>query len=103
MFTLHILSLFPESIKPYLETSIMKRAQDKGLFRYFVYNLTDWTVRNTRRVDDSPYGGGAGTILTIEPLTHALRDLREEHGTMEIIYFSPRGELHNQRLAEEYS
>lgn len=103
MFTLHILSLFPESIKPYLETSIMKRAQDKGLFRYFVYNLTDWTVRNTRRVDDNPYGGGAGTILTIEPLAHALRDLREEHGTMEIIYFSPRGELHNQRLAEEYS
>ncbi len=53
---IHILSLFPESIRPYLESSIMKRAQEKGLFRYTLHNLTDWTVRNTRRVDDRPYG-----------------------------------------------
>ena len=54
---IHILSLFPESVKPYLDTSIMRRAQEKGLFYYSVHNLTDWTVRNTRRVDDRPYGG----------------------------------------------
>lgn len=68
----------------------MKRAQEKGLFHYFVHNLTDWTVRNTRRVDDHPYGGGAGTIITVEPLTNALREIQEKYGKMEIIYFSPR-------------
>ena len=57
MLEIHIISLFPESIRPYLETSIMQRAQEKGLFRYNIYNLADWTVRNTRRVDDRPYGG----------------------------------------------
>ena len=56
MLHIHILSLFPESMRTYLETSIMKRAQEKGLFRYTLHNLTDWTVKNTRRVDDHPYG-----------------------------------------------
>jgi tRNA (guanine37-N1)-methyltransferase len=56
MFEIHIISLFPESIRPYLDSSIMQRAQEKGLFRYMIYNLADWTVRNTRRVDDRPYG-----------------------------------------------
>lgn len=54
---IHIISLFGESIQPYLESSIMKRAQDKGLFQYSIYNLADWSVKNTRRVDDRPYGG----------------------------------------------
>jgi len=54
---IHILSLFGESMRPYLDTSIMKRAQEKGLFQYFIHNICDWTVRNTRRVDDRPYGG----------------------------------------------
>ncbi|MDD2694289.1 MAG: tRNA (guanosine(37)-N1)-methyltransferase TrmD, partial [Candidatus Gracilibacteria bacterium] len=75
---------------------------DKGLFHYFVHNLTDWTVRNTRRVDDHPYGGGAGTIITIEPLVNALREIQEKYGKMDIIYFSPRGNLHTQESAEKY-
>lgn len=56
MIHVHVLSLFPESMRVYLESSIMKRAQEKGLFRYTLHNLTDWTVKNTRRVDDHPYG-----------------------------------------------
>ena len=90
MITVHILSIFGDSIKTYLDTSIMKRAQEKGLFRYFIHNLTDWTVKNTRRVDDRPYGGGSGTILTIEPLTSALEDLEARFGKMKILYPSPR-------------
>ena len=98
-----MLSLFPESIRPYLEMSIMKRAQDKGLFQYFVHNLTDWTVKHTRRVDDRPYGWWAGTILTIEPLANAIRELMGEYGAMQIIYFSPRWILHTQQSAEIYA
>ncbi len=99
---IHILSLFPESMRTYLDSSIMKRAQEKGLFHYTLHNLTDWTVRNTRRVDDRPYGGWSGTILTIEPLTLALRELREKYGEMEVIYFSPRWEILDQELCEEF-
>jgi tRNA (guanine37-N1)-methyltransferase len=97
---IHILSLFPESIKPYLETSIPKRAQEKGLFEYKVYNLTDWTVRNTRRVDDRPYGWLPGTIITIEPLTHALREIYSEYGTMKTYFMTPRGKTIHQETVE---
>jgi tRNA (guanine37-N1)-methyltransferase len=79
----------------------MKRAQEKGLFQYFIHNICDWTVRNTRRVDDRPYGGWAGTIITIEPITRALRDIRAQYGDMPIYYMSPRGTLLNQEYAEE--
>lgn len=99
----HIISLFPESIKPYLESSIMKRAQEKGLFQYMVYNLTDWTVKNTRRVDDRPYGGGAGTIITIEPLVRAIRDIFDEHGEMPILLMAPSGDLLDAPIATELS
>ncbi len=99
---IHILSLFPESMKTYLDSSILKRAQEKGLFEYSLHNLTDWTVRNTRRVDDRPYGGWAGTILTIEPLTHALRDLEKEFGKMKILYPSPRWNILTQEKCESY-
>lgn len=98
MFTVHILTLFGESIRPYLDMSIMKRAQEKGLFRYYIHNLTDWTVRNTRRVDDRPYGGWAWTIISIEPLVNALEDLRERYGEMHSIFLSPRGKI----LTQEY-
>ncbi len=57
MFIVHIITLFPESIRPYLDSSIMQRAQQKGLFQYVLYNLTDYSVKSTRRVDDRPYGG----------------------------------------------
>lgn len=97
---IHILSLFPESIRPYLESSIMKRAHDKGLFRYTLHNLTDWTVRNTRRVDDRPYGWLPGTILTVEPLSKALRDLENEYWSMRILLPTPRGEILNQSTLE---
>lgn len=100
---IHIISLFWESIRPYLESSIMKRAQEKGLFHYTIHNLTDWTVRNTRRVDDRPYGGWAGTILTIEPLTQCLRDLKEQYWAMRILYPSPRWELLTQEKCEAYA
>lgn len=100
---IHIISLFPESIRPYLDTSIMKKAQEKGLFRYYLHNLADWSVKNTRRVDDRPYGGGSGTIITVEPLTHCLRDTLTEYGDMPIFLLSPKGDILTQESLEHYS
>ncbi|MBX9808978.1 tRNA (guanosine(37)-N1)-methyltransferase TrmD [Candidatus Gracilibacteria bacterium] len=101
MFEIHIISLFGESIRPYLDSSIMKRAQEKGLFRYYIHNLADWTVKNTRRVDDRPYGGGAGTLITIEPITNCLREIQIIHGNMPILYVSPKGEKLEQKICNE--
>jgi tRNA (guanine37-N1)-methyltransferase len=98
---IHILSLFPESVRPYLDTSIMRRAQEKGLFYYTLHNLTDWTVRNTRRVDDRPYGGWAGTVITIEPIVHALRDILANHGEMPILLMSPAWQRLDAAMSEE--
>lgn len=99
MIEIHIISLFPESIRPYLDSSIMKRAQEKGLFRYYIHNLADWTVKNTRRVDDRPYGGWAGTLITIEPITNCLRDIQHQYGDMPILYVSPKWETLEQKIA----
>ena len=103
MIEIHIISLFPESVRPYLDTSIMQRAQDKGLFRYVLHNLADYSVRNTRRVDDRPYGGWAGTLITIEPLTNCLRAIESEYGKMPILLTSPRGVTLSQELSQELS
>jgi len=103
MFEIHIISLFPESIKPYLDTSIMQRAQSKGLFRYYIHNLANFSVRNTRRVDDRPYGGWAGTLITIEPLVNCIRELMENFWEMPIILTSPKWKKLNQKLSYKLS
>jgi tRNA (guanine37-N1)-methyltransferase len=79
----------------------MKRAQEKGLFRYYIHNLADWTVKNTRRVDDRPYGWWAGTLITIEPITNCLREIQTLHGDMPILYVSPKWERLEQKICSE--
>lgn len=81
----------------------MRKAQEKGLFGYKIYNLADWTVKNTRRVDDRPYGGGAGTIITIEPLTNCIREIILENWEMPIFYMSPKWEILEQKNLQKYS
>ncbi|MBB1553863.1 tRNA (guanosine(37)-N1)-methyltransferase TrmD [Candidatus Gracilibacteria bacterium] len=100
---IHIVSLFPESVRGYLDSSIMKQAQEKGLFRYYLHNLTDWSVKNTRRVDDRPYGGGAGTVITVEPMTNCFRELFEKYGEMPIFFMSPKGKILQQKDFENFS
>ncbi len=71
----HIITLFPEVLKPYLSTSIMGRAQERGFVDFLVYNLADYSVKNTRRADDRPYGGFPGTILAPEPLFNVITEI----------------------------
>jgi tRNA (guanine37-N1)-methyltransferase len=55
-FSFHIITLFPEALRPYLSTSIMGRAQEGGFVSFHLHNLADYSVKNTRRSDDRPYG-----------------------------------------------
>ncbi len=99
----HIVSLFPESIQWYFNSSIMKQAQKKGLFQFYLHNLANFSVKNTRRVDDRPYWWWAGTIITIEPITICIREILAKYGDMPIFLMSPRWEILKQKKLQEYS
>jgi len=74
----HIITLFPEVLKPYLSTSIMGRAQEGGFVNFKLYNLADYSVKNTRRSDNRPYGGFPGTILAPEPLYNLITEIESK-------------------------
>ncbi len=74
----HIITLFPEVLRPYLSASIMGRAQKGGFVTFKLYNLADYSVKNTRRSDDRPYGGFPGTILAPEPLFNVITEIETQ-------------------------
>lgn len=96
----HIISLFPEVLEEYFSTSIMKIARDKGHFETCIYNLADYSVRNTRRVDRRPYGGFPGMIISAEPLHDCISDIFSiVKRKIPLYYVTPRGHLWNQKAA----
>lgn len=100
----HIITLFPEVLKPYLSTSIMGRAREGGFVEFHLYNLADYSVRNTRRSDDRPYGGFPGTILAPEPLYNVITEIEEkEWKPLRKVYLTPRGTLLQQETLEGFA
>ncbi len=71
-----IVTIFPEAITPYLNASILKRAQEKRRVSFRVHDLRDWAMGKHRKVDDKPYGGGAGMVMMVKPIFKALRALK---------------------------
>src|SRR5213596_2258508 len=88
MLTINVVTLFPEVFEGPLRVSILGRAAERGLVRYRVVQLRDYTHDRHKTVDDSPYGGGAGMVLKPEPFFEAVEDLRT--GTP-IVLLSARG------------
>ena len=82
---------------------MMKRAQDKGLAEIVIHNLRDYSNNKYRQVDDSPFGGGAGMVLMIEPIDKCITKLKTEREYDEIIYTSPDGQILDQPVANELS
>ncbi|MDY3120858.1 tRNA (guanosine(37)-N1)-methyltransferase TrmD [Porphyromonas somerae] len=98
-----ILTVLPEMLEDFVHTSILKRAQDKGLAEIYVHNLRDYTTDKWRRVDDYPFGGAAGMVMQIEPVDNAIKALKQERSYDEVIYTSPDGEILTQPLANSLS
>jgi len=98
-----VISAVPNLMESALNDSIIKRAQEKLLVNIFLHSLRDYSVDKHKTVDDTPYGGGAGMLLKIEPIYRALEKLKSERNYDEIIYLSPKGNLFNQPLAVELS
>lgn len=101
---IHILTLFPEALRPYLSASIMGRAQEGGFVDFRLYNIADYSVKNTRRSDDRPYGGFPGTILAPEPLYNLITEIESKEGkTLQKVYLTPRGKTLTQSMLQAFS
>lgn len=98
-----ILTVMPEMLVSPLNTSIMKRAQDKGLVEIVIHDLRDYTLDKHRRVDDYPFGGEAGMVMQIEPVDRAISHLKSQREYDEVIFTSPDGEVLNQPMANSLS
>ncbi|MDN4073463.1 tRNA (guanosine(37)-N1)-methyltransferase TrmD [Fictibacillus terranigra] len=99
-----VLSLFPEMFTGVFGSSILKKSQEKGLVQFHVTDFRDYTENKHRRVDDYPYGGGAGMVLTPQPLFDAVEALTPRSGTPpRVILLCPQGERYSQQKAEELS
>ena len=98
-----IISVLPELMESPFQTSILKRAMEKGLAEVHFHNVRDWSTNKHRKVDDEPYGGGAGMIMTVEPLDLCISELKSQRDYDEIIYLTPEGETLNQRIANTLS
>lgn len=95
----NILTIFPEMFTP-LRESMLGRAEENGIIEFNIINFRDYTKDKHNRVDDTPFGGGAGMILQVEPIISAIRD-KELKG--KFIYMSPRGKILNEEKARELS
>lgn len=105
MIRIDIISIFPEIFDPFIKTSLIDRAQKKGLLQIKLHNLRDWTEDNHQTVDDRPYGGGIGMVMKVEPIFRAVKDIKKAKRTKKrkVILFSPRGRKFNQKTAHSLS
>lgn len=109
----HVLTLFPEMVTQGLNTSITGRAIDKGLISLNAVNIRDYSKDKHNRVDDYPYGGGAGMVIQAEPVYDAYVDLstkininkddNKANKKPRVIYVTPQGPVFNQNMAKEFS
>lgn len=98
-----IISVLPELMESPFQTSILKRAMQKGLAEVHFHQLRDWSIGKHRQIDDEPYGGGAGMIMMIEPIDKCISELKSQRIYDEIIYLTPDGETLTQKIANTLS
>lgn len=98
-----ILTIFPAMFDGPFSHSIIKRAREKQLVDIYIHDIRDFTVDKHRRVDDYPFGGGAGMVMMVEPIERCINELKSERPYDEIIYLSPDGDLMDQPMANHYS
>lgn len=103
MLRIDIITVLPEMLETFLKTSILGRAQKKGLVEIHLHNLRDYTTNKHKRVDDYPYGGFAGMVMQCQPIDFCISSLKAERSYDEIIYTSPDGERFNQPMANTLS
>ncbi|MGE4378888.1 MAG: tRNA (guanosine(37)-N1)-methyltransferase TrmD [Candidatus Izemoplasmatales bacterium] len=94
-----ILTLFPEMIEPIINSSILKRAQQNQLVDFDIVNFREFSTNKHMTVDDTPYGGGSGMVLAVEPIYLALESIKDKGHK---ILLSPQGKKFNQNIAKSF-
>ena len=100
----HVLTLFPEMVENGLHTSITGRAMEKGLIELNAVDIREYAGNKHNRVDDYPYGGGAGMVMQPGPVYRAYQAVREgkdPERKVRVVYLTPQGKVFDQRMAEE--
>ncbi len=98
-----IITVLPQLLESPFQHSILKRAIDKGLVEVNLINLRDYSTHKQKSVDDYAFGGGAGMVMSIEPIANCINALKAERNYDEIIYTSPDGETLNQKTSNHLS
>ena len=97
-----VLTLFPELIQTHMNFSIMKRAQDDGIIEVIAHNPRDFSHDKHKRVDDTPYGGGAGMVLAPQPYVDCYENV-EKNANSVTLMMTPQGEPFTDGIANELS
>ncbi|MFH0820196.1 MAG: tRNA (guanosine(37)-N1)-methyltransferase TrmD [Candidatus Peregrinibacteria bacterium] len=97
----HILTIFPEMFKGFLNESILKKAQGRGLIQIELHDIRTFSKDKHRKVDDTPYGGGAGMLFTPQPLFDCIEHVKKLAPKAPVIYLSPKGPRLTQLRAEK--
>lgn len=103
MMRIDIVTGLPRLLESPLTESMIRRAQDQKLVEIVVHDLRTYATDKHRTIDDAPYGGGAGMIMKAEPVFACIEALQRERRYDEIVYLTPEGEPHSQKLANEFS
>jgi tRNA (guanine37-N1)-methyltransferase len=103
MMRIDIISAVPDLLVSPLNTSILKRAQDKKKVLIHIHNLRDYAFNKHKQIDDKPFGGGAGMVLKPEPFFECIEKLQGERKYDQIIFTTPKGKLFDQKYANKLS
>ncbi|NVK66163.1 MAG: tRNA (guanosine(37)-N1)-methyltransferase TrmD [Flavobacteriales bacterium] len=98
-----ILTILPDLLQGPFSDSIMKRAQEKGHLELHLHNIRDYSTSKQKNVDDYQYGGGAGMVMLIEPISILIEKLKAERTYDEIIYMTPDGVVLEQSICNDLS
>ena len=100
----HVLTLFPEKIEQGMNTSIIGRAIAGGYLSVDAINIRDYAFNKHQKVDDYPYGGGAGMLMQAEPVYLAYQSIEEKIGYRpRVVYLTPQGSVFNQTMARDFA
>lgn len=98
-----IITLFPEALQPYLDSSMLYKAQERGIIEVEYVNLRDFGLGPHKSVDDTPYGGGDGMLLRCEPVFAAIESVKATSPDAEVFLPTPVGAVWNQALARQFA
>ena len=99
------MTLFPEIFHSYMNESIMKRAIEKEIIEVHVYNIRDFSTNKHKKVDDYPFGGGAGMLMTPQPIYDTYKHIIDTHNieNPRVVYLTPKGQVYKQEIAQDLS